>query len=300
MFSAITSALLISLTPHVGMSDSQLNWDIAGGLSDKASPNILSELEFEDIRSIDAGVTLDIIRPLRNDLAFRVEADYTRSFIQDGRVQDSDYLGNDRTLEFSRSYSELAGEHATQGKVAMGFMVPVDRDVLFSVLVGRSSYDQKMNMRKGQQAVLAFAGPGDLEQVNLALQNLNSAYEASWSSYWVGLEAQYAFRYGQLKLRYEHHDTEYHGIGSWNLRTDLAYPKSFEHKASGKGRLYELAYLYPFSKTWLLGTSLFYQQWTTDSGIDLVHTAAGDTLATRLNGAEWKTKGAKINLTYRF
>src|SRR5690606_39043042 len=119
--------------PHVGMSDSQLNWDIAGGLSDKASPNILSELEFEDIRSIDAGVTLDIIRPLRNDLAFRVEADYTRSFIQDGRVQGSDYLGNDRTLEFSRSYSELAGEHATQGKVAMGFMVPVDRDVLFSV-----------------------------------------------------------------------------------------------------------------------------------------------------------------------
>src|SRR5690554_6873217 len=137
MSTALASALLVSLTPHVGMSDSQMNWNIAGGLSNQASPNILSELDFKDMRGIDAGLTLSIVRPLRKDLALRIDADYTRSFFDKGRVRDSDYLGDNRTGEFSRSYSELAGDHATQLKYAIGFMVPMDQSTTVSVLVGR-------------------------------------------------------------------------------------------------------------------------------------------------------------------
>ena len=75
-----------------------LDWNIAGDINGN-NPNIISELTWKDLESFQlkmAGkTTFQQLLMLRGSLAY--------SWIFDGENQDSDYAGDNRTFEYSRS-----------------------------------------------------------------------------------------------------------------------------------------------------------------------------------------------------
>ena len=75
-----------------------LDWSIAGNLNG-TNPNIVSELTWSDLESYQLKLggkgTIDRVFYLRGSAAF--------GWVLSGDVQDSDYNGDDRTQEFSRS-----------------------------------------------------------------------------------------------------------------------------------------------------------------------------------------------------
>ena len=85
-------------TLSAGYRKDDLDWNIAGDINGD-NPNVLSELTWEDVESYQVKLQGAIVWP--NRIAMRGYVNY--GWIFDGDNQDSDYLGDNRTFEFSRS-----------------------------------------------------------------------------------------------------------------------------------------------------------------------------------------------------
>ena len=85
-------------TLSAGYRVDDLDWSIAGNINGN-NPNVLSELTWDDVESYQVKLQGNFVWP--NIIALKGYVNY--GWIFDGDNQDSDYLGDNRTLEFSRS-----------------------------------------------------------------------------------------------------------------------------------------------------------------------------------------------------
>ncbi|TPW09498.1 MAG: hypothetical protein FD130_2501, partial [Halothiobacillaceae bacterium] len=125
-----------------------LNWNI--GL--KPTPNVLSELTWRDleINQTQTGFTLH-----NQKVLFKGEFRYGQ--IEEGENQDSDYLGDNRTDEFIRSYSKTAGE-TVDGSFAMGYRLTTPTARFTSTvtpLIGFAKHKQYLQMIEGRRTLNA-------------------------------------------------------------------------------------------------------------------------------------------------
>jgi hypothetical protein len=104
----------------------------------------------------------------------------------------------------------------------------------------------------------------------------------------------------ELILGFEYHWPDYEAEADWNLRTDLAHPKSFEHDADGTGVILSADLNVYFNANWALNLNCDYQRWETNAGIDRAFFADGTTSDTRLNEVQWDSYALTIGATYRF
>ena len=74
-----------------------LNWNIAGDINGN-NPNIISELTWDDLESYQLKFQGRLVWP--NLIALRGSLAY--GWLFDGKNQDSDYSGDNRTFEYSR------------------------------------------------------------------------------------------------------------------------------------------------------------------------------------------------------
>ena len=158
----------------VGSRNDNLDWNIAGG-----SVNILSELKWENLKiaqlSAAARLNIDADWSLRGMLAY--------GRINSGSNQDSDYNGNNRTVEFSRSNNKGGGA-VRDGSIGLGRTLRLLNDadgnsLSVTPLVGLSIHQQNLTMTEGFQTLPATGSfPG-----------LDSSYDAKWQGPWVGMDA---------------------------------------------------------------------------------------------------------------
>ena len=83
-----------------GQRSDNLDWNIAGTTPSVFGPvnvNVLSELSWSDIESHEVRAAVKVFMK-----SFIVKGEAGYGFITSGVNQDSDYGGNDRTLEYSR------------------------------------------------------------------------------------------------------------------------------------------------------------------------------------------------------
>lgn len=257
-----------------------LNWNIASDLTGTTTPNIQSELTWSAVHvtQLSGGFQLTDA----DGLQFRGSADY--GWIHDGRNQDSDYLGNDRTLEFSRTNNDNTGDDVQDFSAALGYRFRIVQDntaIYLTPLAGLSRNYQNLRISNAYQSIPAV-GP---------VPGLNSTYQARWSGSWLGVEFlsdSTSDVNGYLRL--EHHWANYSAEGNWNLRTDLQHPVSFDQKADGEGDILSLGVLMtPKTSHWLFRIGLDFQRWTTDPGINQIFFNDGTIGLTRLNRVEWKS-----------
>src|SRR3989338_2741570 len=269
-----------------GYRKDHLDWSIAGG-----SVNVLSELKWENLKiaqiSAAARLNIDADWSLRGKLAY--------GRINSGSNQDSDYDGNNRTLEFSRS-NNRGGGVVRDGSLCLGRtlrLLNYDGENFLSVTpsAGLSINRQNLTMTQGFQTLHA-TGP---------FPGLDSSYDAKWQGPWVGVEALLESNSDwSLTVSGEYHWVDYTANANWNLRPEFSHPVSFVHTAIGHGILLAAGATYRASKDWRVGFSVEAQQWNTGEGIDKTFFSDGTVGYSRLNGVNWESTAINLGVHYRF
>lgn len=275
-----------------GYRQDDLKWSIAGI---GGTPNILSELKWQDIEiaTLNLGSTLY----LKSNWLVNMDLVYGRIF--DGKNQDSDYFGNNRTTEFSRSNNGADKGNILDISTAIGYrwQLPLNQQHSYPFIelrpqAGFSYHSQNLKMVDGFQTIPSSG----------AFSDLDASYDATWFGPWLGLDSQINFsdRF-KLSLNLEYHHAYYDASANWNLRSDFAHPESFTHKAEGYGLVGSIASQLRLNKALALNLSVDYQDWQAHrDGIDTTYFSNGSALSTGFNGVDWHSFSANLGLIYEF
>jgi hypothetical protein len=270
-----------------------LSWNIAGSTYG-TNPNILSELTWSDLETFEAAVSG---RVLVNEWLY-VRGSFGYGWTFSGDNLDSDFLGNNRTQEYSRSSNSADGGTVLDAAIGFGYQFSfLSGRLRLAPLLGYSYSSQNLALNDGAQVM---ATPGLTPPVG-PIHGLDSTYDASWLGPWLGVDLSVEIT-KKLTLfgSFEYHWATYDAEGNLNLRNDLAHPKSFEHDADGKGFLVAFSAEYLLAGPWSLNMSLNYQRWSTDPGLDRLYYAGGSVAQTRLNEVNWDSYAFMLGFVYRF
>ncbi|MBV1914267.1 MAG: hypothetical protein KUG72_02715 [Pseudomonadales bacterium] len=275
---------------RVGYRVDQLDWNIASDPSGTHTPNILSELTWDDIESVE--LQFDFSGKLASQFYYHL--DLSIAGIRKGKNQDSDYHGNNRTLEFSRSNNNASDGYLGDISGAIGYPIQLDEDgkkrFRLTPLLGYSYHRQNFSITDGEQT-LASAGTPPLGPI----AGLDSSYEAEWYGPWFGFELAFVLAPGvNLDIQFEHHVGEYLGVGNWNLREDFQHPRSFEHIADSSGNSLFLSLV--IDRGWLWIVSAQFQKWQTDAGTDRIFFSDDTSVTTRLNEVNWQSNSLSFGV----
>lgn len=298
----------------IGRKD-KLQWDIAGPYDPaygREFPSTLSELTWEDIYSVGAGVSFKgsaAPRGLRGRKGFffygRGEGYY--GLIVSGDNQDSDYFSDNRQDEFSRSNNKSKKGSVWDLSLAGGvqYRYTTERNVRFmlSPVVGYSINKQNLTMTDGKQTIATDGFTPPLGN----FPGLDSTYDAKWSGPFVGLDLGYTMGDNQNRPRFElslsgeYHWPEYEAEADWNLRDDFTHPVSFEqsvtraegYKVKGGVRHYRnrrSSFGLDFSYTCLKGNKGTDKTFFTDNTYGLL----------TLNNVRWESWSLLLTWQYQF
>lgn len=276
-----------------GNTQGTLNWQISGG---KNGPNILSELTYQDVQFKQFQMSASTLLhrgPLTNTELF---VDYKTGLATDGSVRDSDYQEDNRSSEYSRSQSSAEGSRMQDITFGAVYHAQLDTYQTLMPMAGYTAKNQRMLMTEGVQVVDMYH-PYNLGPFR---NTLNSSYDTNWNAFWVGLGWKVANRHHELMLNTKYYLLNYHAEADWNLRTDFAHPKSFEHWANGSGFGLALSYGYHFSNNFSLWLNWSKEDWSTRAGTDTVYMADGSRGTTTLNQVTWEATGFATGLLLRF
>lgn len=277
-----------------------LKWNIAGDRHGR-NPNILSELKWEDLEIYQLQLQYSALAP--RIVYLKASVDY--GWIFDGDNRDSDYLGNNRTLEFSRSENSADDGHVWDTSAGIGYPFKLGGNFNLGIrpLIGYCYREQHLKISNGFQKV---STPG-LTPPPGPIKGLHSRYDTQWYGPWIGTDL--AFRSKVIKtfiyrieanFSYEYHWFDYRAAGNWNLRQDLDHPKSFEHRTDGTGSCLAAGISIFFNPNWALNLNYNYLSWKTDEGTNRVNFADGTHAKTQLNEVRWKSYALGLAVVYRF
>ena len=288
----------LSLT--AGYRRDDLDWNIAGDINGN-NPNIISELTWDDLESYQIKFQGRLIWP--NLIALR--GSYAYGWLFDGKNQDSDYFGDNRTGEFSRSNNTTEDDCVWDASLALGYPVRFGRTVIVTLtpLAGYSHHEQQLDITDGYQTI---ATPGFTPPVG-PFEGLDSSYETKWKGPWIGIDLQ--FRAAKIAtfahrletyLTYEYHWADFEATANWNLNQNFAHPKSFRHDTDGRGFVIGAGVNCILDEHWALNFSFDYQEWSTDEGTIKFYLADGTTHKQQLNEVNWTAYAFMMGLSLRF
>ncbi len=258
------------------------------------TPNILSELKWRDldIATINIGTTLFT----HQNWVFNADLLYGRVF--EGKNQDSDYAGNNRTQEYSRSNNSSDKGDVLDISAYVGYefsFAAGQTNPNFFVIpkVGLSYKSQNYTMTEGYQTI---PNTGNFS-------GLYSTYDSTWFGPWTGVELVFNASPGfTLSSNIELHYADYDSTANWNLRGDLAHPESYTNEAYGFGFVGSLDGKLKLGADLSLLMSINYQYWNADQdGEKTTYLSNGTTLKGQpFNGVRWRSFGTNLGLVYEF
>ena len=268
------------INTQLEISDSELVWDIASSASATTTPNILSELSFRDIRSLGYVINLGYMNRFDNNIAFVLEAEYADSRIRSGRAQDSDYASDNRTDEFSRSFSDIESDSINYFSLATGIKTRWlnTKGHYLSFLIGYKKHNVDITMTNGVVEI-PEADAGSL------IPGLNSTYNSEFRSIFAGLSTEHVFSWGTIGFRYDLYYTDLKAEADWNLRTDFAHPVSFEQVGDGKGYAATLGYTYNHNRNWDYSIDYVVTKYHIQDGYDQTYFSDTTSFIVKLNNS---------------
>jgi hypothetical protein len=273
-----------------GYRQDQFDFNISGG---PGGPDILSELTWEDLQIVQLGIDAGWrFKPRRSPVGALVQFEGSYGNIIDGSNEDSDYEGDSRTQEFSRSNNEADGD-VWDISIGAGpqFTLFADR-LRISPLLGYAWHAQNLNITDGYQTIDTVGneiGP---------FSGLDSSYDALWYGFWTGVASEWRpLRTVALNCSLQFHEFDYKAEADWNLRDDLAHPKSFEQWASGDGIQGSAGVALQLPRRWRLHLDYYYRRWQADGrGLHRAYIADGTLADTGLNEVNWESQSLFLGL----
>lgn len=203
------------------------DWSISGS---DGTPDVMSELTWKNLQM--AEISMGAKGQLFCVGAYRLNADY--AWILSGQNRDSDYAGDHKTTEYSRSCNDASKGEAWDLKIGIGHTFSLFCDTLtITPLTGYAQMEQHLKMYNGFQKIdLLYNTHGHFK-------GLNNSYNTRWESPWVGVDLAYDPNeclsiFGSIEAHFPY----YKAKGHWNLRTDFI--GDFIHKGNGRGWWYTL------------------------------------------------------------
>jgi hypothetical protein len=270
----------VDFSGQVGIRRDHLQWSIAGP---NHQPNILSELTWNDLDIAELGFDLRAVTP--DSFVGKASMDY--GIIFSGKNQDSDYWGDNRTIEFSRSDNNGGDGYVLDGSGGVGYALYYRDYLILDLLIGLSYHTQQLRMTDGLQVIPDF-GP---------FPGLNSQYNAEWWGPWLGIDFECNISTNvQLTAGVEYHLVEYQGEGHWNLR-NFTHP--FVHQASGNGVIANLGLQGPICNCWEWGIQATHRRFSTNAGTEEQFELIDNQLflfEQPFNGALWSSTSLSVSL----
>ncbi len=276
-----------------------LDWNIASDLTGTQTPNIISELTWEklEIFQFKIGAVIPLIKiEIEDEILgqFFLDGHLIQGNIFDGTVQDSDYNGDNRTLEFSRSNNSSDSGTVQDYSLYLGYKFPFiynSNNYFLVPKIGYSIHEQNLTLTDGYQTIPntgAFSG-------------LNSTYDTNWKGIFLGLDLIiYLTNKHLFKLSSQFHSIKYYAQADWNLRTDFAHPKSYDHTANGNGSIFSLKYQFQATKNISLNLIMDHKNFTAEDGVIRFFLANGNTGAQKLNEVNWNSTSLMGGLSISF
>jgi len=281
----------IRLDTRSGYRKGNLNWNIA---APDYSPNILSELQYDDLTIYEAGFD---VKAVVNKLYSKASISFGK--IAEGTGTDSDYQENDRNSIYSQSESSLSDEIQD---LSIGFGYQVDflkNRLLVAPHVGLSYHTQKIRQTDGIQTITLsddLPPPSSRE-----ISGLNSTYESNWRTVFAGFDLDCEIIYQiHMIASIEYHTASFKAYADWNLRDDFAHPVSFMHEADGQGTSMNVGINRLFAERWLIGLTYGWQVWDTDPGTDTLYWSGGGATRSTLNEVNWESRSVNLSIGYNF
>lgn len=283
------------LTPYVEVSNTEVNWSIAAGPGQNYTPNVLSELDFQSIKGRGIGLEGGYIHRLNDKWALYIEAEARTSSLDSGDVRDSDYHGDNRTEEFSRSYAETSGDKDERISGAIGFKYRWfgNRGHYVTLIVGMQELDFDLDIAKGVVYIPE-------ENRGMEIEDLKSSYDSHFESNYFAFGTEHVFQWGTLGLRIERHQLEFDSTANWNLRGEFAHPVSFSQTGEGEALLWTLCYSYPLNDSWDVYATFNDRSYEVKDGYDHSFFQDGSSYVTRLNKVELDQKAYNVGFRYIF
>ena len=287
----------MSLT--AGYRRDDLRWRIAGNLQG-TSPDTQSELEWSDVdiyqlKLVNRSVILDRIY-LRWQVAYGV--------VDAGDNRDSDYHGDNRTQEYSRSLNGVDGNKVWDASLGIGPRFSFSSATLaLCPMIGYAVSEQDLTIVDGNQVLTDNLVDRPLGPID----GLDSRYETRWQGPWLGLDLHYAvpLSYGiftglGIVLSAEYHWIDYDADANWNLRSEYRHPKSFTHTADGSGWVAGATILIDMDRRWQVSFAVNTTHMRTEAGVDRIYLTDGTTAETQLNEVRWRSICVEAGVSCRF
>ncbi len=285
------------VSADLGYRTGKFRWSIAGD-----EQNVLSELTWDRLQILRVDLGGDLV----GDERWTFKGNVSFGSVLSARNRDSDYAGNDRTLEWSRSYADAGGSEVWDAAVGFGyrfsfFSTGLEPTFTVTPCGGYSYHRQLWRMTDGNLTISdSDLAPRPVPPVG-PFPDLDSSYEATWQGPWVGVDLWWdAGGRSRVLGRLELHRADYDAVADWNLRSDFQHPVSFEHDADGRGVLVEAGWIVEISLRTKLRLGLEYQDWTTAAGTDTIYFFDGTVETGKLNEVVWRSQSITAGVTYRY
>lgn len=290
-----------------------LDWNIAADFLG-STPNILSELTWSDLETYQIATNGKLVMSSLFPMPMKLRWELGYGWIVGGENQDSDYAGDNRTFEFSRSNNNSDDGSMIDATVGVGpLFYSSNKKYNLAILIGYSYHEQNLTLTDGNQTLsdqanLDLLDPNQTVQPLGPFPNLNSKYETQWWGPWLGLDvgAELGDTFRALTF-VELHFADYHAKADWNRRPDLAHPVSFEHWGNGDFGIFDgygvdagVDFSYDLSEFWMLNVEGKYRFWKVKNGIDRVYFEFFSPLDTRLNEVNWESISFMLGIAYKF
>lgn len=275
-----------TLQVHTGVRQDALQWSIAGPPG-PGEPwvNVLSELTWKEVRSINFGV--DYHNGLKDPIGANIRFNY--GVLMDGKNQDSDYDGDNRTKESNRSYSDADDGHVLDVGFSLGPNLRAKRAdgklLVLRPVLGYSYHNQEYRMTRLVNVIPSYY------TFNAPAPYYHALYNASWYGPFIGGELYAGLASGgRFKAAFGWHFAQYEGRADWVLRDDFAHPLSFKHVSNkATGKTISLGLESRRNKQWVFGGVFDMGFWEAQRGDDITYWADGGSSTIPFNGAEWTT-----------
>jgi len=282
-----------------GYRTDKLNWHIAGN-AQGSDPNVRSELTWSDIKIYQLKLANRTV--IKDRVYVRGHLDF--GTVVSGSNRDSDFNGENRTQEFSRSLNGVDGNDVWDGSVGIGPRFSVfESTMIICPMLGYALSEQDLNIVDGFQTI---AAPPATMPIGPIL-GLDSRYQTSWEGPWLGVDLLFSipgtntpFTKVGVMFTGEYHWVDYSAEANWNLREDYGHPVSFSHEAEGSGYVVGATILFEIKNRWGIHAGMNVKELTTDAGLDRTYYADGTTDDTRLNEVSWRSFTFEAGVSCQF
>lgn len=253
---------------------SNLKWSIAGNL-DGYSPNILSELIFNDITSLGYYLRGNYT-PVKY-LTFT--AYYQQGKVLDGNGFDTDYSGDNRTNPtFEGAFTSDKG-NLTILEGGMGSTIQLSDKINITPSLSYYLTKQKFYL------------------LNPKMQDLRSSYQVDMQGIEISAKGNiYLNKIIHFSLAVSYRFVDYQAEANWNLRDIFQHPLSFSHDAEGSGFGLDAAIGANINKRFSVIISGVLNATTISEGTDTAYLITGNEVVTQFNGAENVLYGLRVGV----